>query len=356
MKDTSLPMRESQRLAELLQDEVMDTPLAQAYEDLLSVASAICGTPVAMVSIVDEQRQWIKASGSGEVTQTPRSAAFCAHSLQTPQESLVIPDTLRDERFRDNAMVTGPPYVRFYASAPLLASADRALGTLCVMDTEPHELEPFQHEALAAVSRQTMALLALRTAYKELRHHLSEREWYERQIDEHQQQLKSENAQLVEQSLTDPLTGLPNRRAFNIRMELAFAECSSQHTPLALAIVDIDHFKAINDRHGHPAGDEALGHIARALRAQCGTRFSTTRFGGDEFAVLISNTPLRDAQAFCEEMRRAIEALDHGVPLTVSIGVAAMHTADTVGDLYARADEALYAAKRAGRNQVAGLT
>lgn len=272
-----------------------------------------------------------------------------------PLERSKIADTLRDERFRDNPMVTGPPYIRFYAGAPLLASPDRAIGTLCVMDTQPHELEPFQHEALAALARQTVALLDLRTAYKELRHHLSEREWYERQIDAYQEQLKNENAQLVEQTLTDPLTDLPNRRAFNTRLELALAEHPAQRAPLAMAIMDIDHFKAINDRHGHPSGDEALVHIARALRVQCGARCRTTRFGGDEFAVLIADMSLRDAQAFCEEARRVIEALDHGVPLTVSIGVAALQAGDTVSDLYARADEALYAAKRAGRNRVVGL-
>ena len=348
----ALPESEPARLAALLRYEILDTDSEDGYEDLLAIAAGICGTSMGSVSLVDSHRQWFKAQRGLPVSETPRDIAFCAHAILQPQEIMVVPDAHADERFHDNPLVTGTPYIRFYAGAPLIGSDGKAIGTLCVMDSAPRTLDAFQLKALEGLSRQVVALMELRLAFKELRHHLSEREWYERHIQQYQQQLVEENTNLAAQSLTDVLTGLPNRRAFNAAMERGLAESMAPGTPLSLAIVDMDFFKSINDIHGHPVGDETLKAVAQALHNQCGTLGTVARFGGEEFAVVLPGIALADAARHCEYMREAIEKLPQGVPATVSIGVTEMKSGDTVGNLYGRADEALYAAKRAGRNRV----
>ena len=346
---------EPARLAALHRYEILDSISEQAYDDLLAIASGICGTSMGAVSLVDSQRHWFKAQRGMPVSETPRDIAFCAHALLKPQEIMVVPDARADERFHDNPLVTGSPDIRFYAGAPLVGSDGEAIGTLCVMDTAPRELDTFQLQALSGLSRQVVALMELRLAYKELRHHLSEREWYERHIQQYQQQLVEENTNLAVQSLTDVLTGLPNRRAFNAEMERALSASIASATPLSLAIIDIDHFKTVNDVHGHLVGDETLKAVAQALHDQCGALGTVVRFGGEEFAVVLPGIALADAQQHCEYMREAVEKLPQGVPATVSIGITEMQPGDMVGHLYGRADEALYAAKRGGRNRVVAI-
>lgn len=351
----SLPASEPARLAALLRYDILDTGSEQGYEDLLAIAAGICGTSMGSVSLVDSHRQWFKAQRGLPVSETPRDIAFCAHAILQPQEIMVVPDARIDDRFHDNPLVTGTPHIRFYAGAPLVGSDGEAIGTLCVMDSAPRDLDTFQLQALAGLSRQIVALLELRLAYQELRRHLSEREWYERHIQQYQQQLVEENAQLTEENLTDVLTGLPNRRACNAVMESALAASATSASPLALAIIDIDHFKLINDVHGHPVGDETLATVAQALKAQCGMHGLVARFGGEEFAAVLSDATLADAEQHCEHMRKAVEHLPQCAPITVSIGVAAMRPGDALGNLYARADKALYAAKHAGRNCVVAV-
>ena len=344
------PAEEAARLAALRRFQILDTPAEEAYDDLVAIASGICGTPMAAVSLIDAERQWSKASiGLGQVT--PRSLSFCSHVVARPR-TLVVRDAQLDDRFRDNPAVTGTPGVRFYAGAPLIDSTGQAVGALCVVDTVPRDLEPYQQRALESLSRQVVALMELRAAHRELQHHLSEREWYERQLDLYRQELEARNAELTQESLTDVLTGLPNRRAFGARMDAALAQARARGEELALAIVDIDHFKQINDLHGHPSGDDTLVKVARALRAQFVEPAVVARFGGEEFAVVMPGQSTDAARVQCDHAREAVEWFPDGLPVTVSIGLAGLQAGDGVSDLYARADRGLYRAKREGRNRV----
>ena len=356
MISAQIPDNEVQRLAQLQRYDILDTLPEQAYDDLLMIAAGICGTSMGSVSLVDSDRQWFKSQLGLPVSETPRDVAFCAHAILRPQEVLVVPDALDDERFHDNPLVTGAPNIRFYAGAPLISSSGNAVGTLCVMDNAPRQLDAAQIEAMARLSRQVVALLELRQAYKELARHLSEREWYERQLDQYQQALIEENAQLAQQSQTDPLTGLANRRAFNAAMEKAIDNASAHGGALSLAIVDIDHFKSINDLYGHPVGDQTLVSVAQALQAQCVDLGMVARFGGEEFAVVLPGSALSDAQRHGEDMREAVANMAQGMPVTISAGVTDYGPGDTISDLYARADQALYAAKKSGRNCVRAMT
>lgn len=153
-----LPTEEA-RLAELNSYAVLDTAPAQVFDDITFLASRICDTPIALISLVDEKRQWFKSRVGLEATETPRDLAFCAYAIWDPTELLIVPDATQDERFSFNPLVTSDPNIRFYAGAPLLTGSGNALGTLCVIDRVRRELTAEQHDALAALSRLVMALL-----------------------------------------------------------------------------------------------------------------------------------------------------------------------------------------------------
>jgi len=156
-----LPTNEAERLAALKEYHILDTGAEQSYDDITTLAAHICEVPVAMISLVDEDRQWFKSKVGLEQQQTSRDVAFCAHAI-LQNEPFIVRDATKDRRFADNALVTGEPHVRFYAGIPLINPEGLALGTLCVVDHQPRRLSAKQQEALQALSRQVMALLELR--------------------------------------------------------------------------------------------------------------------------------------------------------------------------------------------------
>ena len=160
--------------------------------------------------------------------------------------------------------------------------------------------------------------------------------------------LELANADLNEQARLDPLTGLANRRALVAALERALAA----GRPACLALLDIDHFKAINDTHGHPAGDNVLVKVAATLRATSAGHGLLARHGGGEFAWLLPEVDLAQATLQCEYAREAVAFASQALPVTISIGVSAHRPGDTVGAWLQRADAALYAAKRGGRDRV----
>lgn len=168
MKTAPLAANESQRLAALAAYEILDTAPEPQFDDLARLASHICKTPIALVSLVDADRQWFKARFGLETPQTPRDIAFCAHAI-LGSDVMVVPDATRDERFADNPLVTGDPGIRFYAGAPLLTPEGEALGTLCVIDRRPRDLTREQIAALRALARQAVAQLELRRRSKQER-------------------------------------------------------------------------------------------------------------------------------------------------------------------------------------------
>jgi signal transduction histidine kinase len=155
------PQNEAARLAALRELAVLDTAPETIYDNITRLAAYICQTPVALISLVDEDRQWFKARTGLEAQQTPRDVAFCAHAILRP-DLFIVPDALADERFRSNPLVTSHPKIRFYAGAPLLTADGHALGTLCVTDTVPRELTTAQQEALRVLARLTVTQLEQR--------------------------------------------------------------------------------------------------------------------------------------------------------------------------------------------------
>lgn len=157
-----LPANETERLAALARYNILDTPLEQAFDDLAVLAAQICGVPVALVTLVDAERQWFKASyGLEGIHQTPRDVAFCAHTI-LHDDVMIVPDAHSDERFADNPLVTEAPHVRFYAGMPLITDDGYALGSLCVLDQSPRVLSPEQIDMLRRLGHQVQLLLELR--------------------------------------------------------------------------------------------------------------------------------------------------------------------------------------------------
>jgi len=351
MTKPAKPANEEERLAELHSYRILDTDPEQAYDDLLTIVAGICGTPMGAVTLIDGDRQWFKARKGIEMTETSRDVAYCAHAILEPDKLMHVPDAQLDVRLSDNPYAQGEDAIRFYAGAPLVSSTGNALGTLCVFDTKPRELSKEQSDALMRLSRQVVALMELRKAYSTLRHHLNERDWYETQLKRYHEELEQQNAELAEQSRTDVLTGLPNRRAFNAALDRAI-ENAGAGKRLHVAVIDIDHFKSINDLHGHAAGDETLAAIGRTINAQRGQHGFAARLGGEEFALFMTDLDELAAELQCEYIREAVQNLPVNIPATVSIGIAKYKPGDNATILCTRADEALYAAKRGGRNCV----
>lgn len=164
-----LPADEDERIEELRDYHILDTGAETEYDDLVHLASQICGTPIAVVSLVDTQRQYFKARIGLDATETPRDVAFCAHAILKP-ELMIVPDAMKDERFADNPLVTSDPNIRFYAGTPLVTPKGHSMGTLCVIDRVPRALDESQQEALQILGRQVVQLMQLRRAKDEAEH------------------------------------------------------------------------------------------------------------------------------------------------------------------------------------------
>lgn len=162
-----IPKNEKQRLQVLWQYEVLDTVPEQVFDELTELAAHICEAPIALITLVDEKRQWFKSTFGISASETSRDASFCAHAiLQT--ELFVVPDATKDQRFARNPLVTSEPKIRFYVGAPLVSPDGHAVGTLCVLDNVPRQLRPDQEKALRILARHVMTQLELRRRSREL--------------------------------------------------------------------------------------------------------------------------------------------------------------------------------------------
>ena len=155
---------------------ILDTEPEQSFDDLVTLASYVCKTPMAFLSLVDDHRQWFKSKVGVIVQETPIEVSICAHAIQEGKEDLfIIPDTLEDARFRDNPLVLKEPGIRFYAGAPLIDEDGFGLGTLCVADRQPRELDPEQREALKSLRRLAVGQMELRRNLVLLKEALNDR-------------------------------------------------------------------------------------------------------------------------------------------------------------------------------------
>src|ERR1039457_3656402 len=163
----SLPKKEIQRLKILWEYDVLDTVPEEVFDDLTELAARICEAPIALISLIDEKRQWFKSKFGLSTQETSRDVSFCAHAIQS-EGLFIIPDATKDKRFAHNPLVTSDPKIRFYAGAPLITPDGHALGTLCVIDQKPRQLAATQQEALTLLARHVVTQLELRSHAGEL--------------------------------------------------------------------------------------------------------------------------------------------------------------------------------------------
>lgn len=162
-----IPKNDAQRIKVLWQYEILDTVPEEVFDDLTELAARICEAPIALITLVDENRQWFKSKVGVSINETSRDISFCGHAIEQ-SDLFIVPDATLDKRFAENPLVKSDPKIRFYAGAPLITPDGHALGTLCVIDKVPRELRPDQKQALRVLARHTMTQLELRRHSREL--------------------------------------------------------------------------------------------------------------------------------------------------------------------------------------------
>ena len=304
------------RLAALRQLSLLDTPAEERFDRYTRLAKRLFDVPMALISLIDQDRQWFKSCAGTSITQTPRDISFCGHTIAA-DDILLVPDALRDPRFHDNPGVIGEPHVRFYAGCPLSVADGSRIGTLCVMDTRPRSLG----EEDLRLLRDLADMAEQEFAIGQLAH-------------------------------MDELTQVSNRRGFQALAQRALVRCWRLRLPVSVLFFDLDGFKTLNDGWGHAQGDRALTAFASLLLAVFRDSDVVGRLGGDEFGVLLSNCSEADTRSAVERLRIALEAhnhaVGHGQELRFSVGQATTDPSGfrTVDMLLAEADARMYEMKR----------
>jgi diguanylate cyclase (GGDEF)-like protein len=307
------------RLQTLAELDILDTPRELAFDRITALCRRIFKVPMSTLTFIDGHRQWFKASEGMEDRETDRRPALCYHAIKQ-NNPLVLPDTLLDPRSANNPFVIGKPFIRFYAGAQLRVKGT-IVGTLCVMDKRPRE---FDDESIAMLL--DLAAIA---------------------VDE---------LQLRNLSMQDSLTGALSRRAFRAEGERLTSLAMRHGHKLTCAVLDIDHFKSVNDTHGHAVGDMVLSSVIEATRRALRGTDTVGRIGGEEFGILLPHTGLADGMAALEKVRAAIAAQEIETPsgkfhVTCSLGGAELSAGQHFDDTLHCADLAMYGAKNGGRNQ-----
>lgn len=324
LKQPENPENEQSRLDTLRSLNILDTAPEERFDRLTRMAKRMFGVPIALVSLVDENRQWFKSCIGLSVSETPRDISFCGHAI-LGNDIFIIPNAEEDERFADNPLVVGEPEIRFYAGCPLRALNGEKLGTLCIIDQRPRNFGADDLEALqdlASMVERELAAFQLATL--------------------------------------DELTDISNRRGFMLLAQYGLNFCVRQAIPASLVFLDLDRFKPINDSFGHAEGDYALQVFAAEIKRNFRDSDLFARLGGDEFVVLLTNSgrPLAEevVARFAGSIERHNREARRGYDIAFSYGIVEFHPAAhaTVEDLLAAGDTLMYQVKNAKR-QSGGL-
>ena len=315
-------IREQERLASLALYDVLDTPQEETFDRVTRLARRFFQVPMSTITLVDGHRAWLKSAQGGlPMSEAPKDASFCSVTIREARP-LVVRDTLQDERFKENPFVVGDPSIRFYAGAPLHTPDGQNIGALCVLDSTPRSFEAEQVEVLTDLARIVMSELELRKL-----------------------------------ATTDGLTGALSRRAFREEASRALALAIRHRHELTCITFDLDHFKNINDAHGHAMGDLVLEETTKACRVLLRKSDLVGRLGGEEFAILLPYTGPAAALKVAEKLRmsmtdKSIVGSSAPIHFSASFGLASLdRSVLDIETLLQHADAALYDAKAQGRNR-----
>ncbi|SAK47694.1 diguanylate cyclase [Caballeronia arationis] len=318
------PANESARIETLRSLKILDTAPEERFDRLTRLAKRLFGVPIALVSLVDENRQWFKSCVGLEATETPRDVSFCAHAI-AQDDILLIPDARADERFHDNPLVVDEPGIRFYAGCPLTVPNGSKLGTLCLIDVRPRELDDEDRALLrdlACMAEQELAAVQLATM--------------------------------------DELTLLSNRRGFEALAQHALNVCRRLERQASLLFFDLNDFKQINDTYGHAEGDRALATFAEVLRSELRDSDVIGRLGGDEFVALLTDAQGTHTEDVVARLHRALtarnRAAERGYDIRFSVGHTDFDPARhaSIADLLASSDSRMYAHKQSLKSAARG--
>lgn len=316
----SFPTDETARLKALHALKILDTGAEHVFDRLTRLACMALDVPIALVSLVDSERQWLKSKQGLSVCESDRSVSFCTHAIQQV-EPFVVSDAARDAMFFDNPLVTGEPHTRAYVGIPLRTSEGHAIGTLCAMDTQPRYFSDEEIDVLQDLARMVIETIEQR--------HLA---------------------------TTDSLTGALTRRGFDREMEREFSRARRFRKDLYMVSFDLDHFKAINDRYGHAVGDIVLKSLVTLVKEETRAADLLARTGGEEFVLALPDTDQLGAQIVAERIRCRIAGLEihvghNTIRAAASFGIAPcdLDQLSWSGALEKSAT-ALDLAKRSGRN------
>lgn len=316
MKKPDTPQDEQARIETLRSLRILDTPPEERFDRLARMAKRLFGVPIALVSLIDENRQWFKSCVGLDVSETSRDISFCGHAI-LGNEVFIIPNAIEDARFADNPLVVSGPKIRFYAGCPLRAPNGRTLGTLCIVDQKPRRLGNEDLEALKDLASMV-----------------------EREIA------------AVQLATLDELTDISNRRGFMMLAQHSLRLCARQKIPAALVFMDLDKFKPINDAYGHAEGDRALASFAGQMKSTYRDSDIFARLGGDEFAALLSNTSKERAEDAVARFRQSLQKYnqdaDRGYDILFSYGIVEFNPEkhETIEALLSDGDTLMYELKR----------
>lgn len=309
------PENELDRIRSLRSLGLLDTAPDERFDRLTRMARRMFQVPIALVTLVDENRQWFKSCDGLGVSETPRDISFCGHAI-LGDGILLIPDALADQRFKDNPLVIGDPHIRFYAGCPIRTADGVKIGTLCVIDREPREF--IQEDAMAL--RDLAAIV-------------------EDEVAAHQA------------SMTDELTKLLNRRGLMTQAQFSLDLSVRMRTKLCLVFLDLDKFKQVNDSFGHAEGDAALIGFAALMKKSFRSSDVLGRLSGDEFVALLTVETRQDAemavQKFLESLKQLKHERHHGYDLNCSHGIVEFEPSKHrfIKDLISAGDQLMYERK-----------
>ena len=311
-----IPHDETRRLQSLYSLKILDTRPEERFDRITRLVRRVFNVPIALVSLVDKDRQWFKSRDGLAAEETSRDVSFCGHAIND-DAVFVVSNAQEDIRFCDNPLVVSEPKIRFYAGYPLSDGSGARLGTLCIIDREAREFSNDERELLAEFGKMVETELVSLTL-----------------------------------ATIDELTRISNRRGFRDIAENALAICRRERRPATLVLFDLDDFKRINDTFGHSEGDQALMTFANCLLKTFRDSDVVARLGGDEFSVLFTGgteTHLNDMlDRFQENLETRSAELGAKSKIAFSAGVVAYDPSEHAGveDLLGDADRSLYDQKR----------